>query len=286
MSIIDKKKKVFGNIAAAKTLTEGFPKLKTSSSFPSINNNGNSVNFLSDLVKSLTGYESLVNTLVDTLTHSLGDINSSVKNSVKTELKSIVSCGVDPSIPSFIVDCGSATGIIIEASKIDFFDVLKIDPNSIGGKLIYNNKNDFKMFLHTAMQSNGTKFIWKNANNLDILDVTFNAQGIKGVTPNNTFNFKINSNYCSKTLTDFNNDFMDSIQLFNTEDIINNVIDGIFGSVSSSVNKTTNVLQTEAKVDNVIDCIINTDYNDNIDDDYFTFSNAEVYEQEKKANTT
>lgn len=282
MSIIDKKKKVFGNIAAAKTLTEGYPKLKTSSSFPSINNNGNSVSFLSDLTKSLTGYESLVNTLVDTLTHSLGDINSSIKNAVKTELKSIVSCGVDPSIPSFLASGGS--GIVIEASKLDFFDILKIDPNSIGGQLSYGDANDFKRFLHTSTQSSGTKLSWPSFSGVDMLDFEFNAQGIKGIIPNNTFKINMNPNFNIKTLTDFNNSFMDSIQLFNTQDVINNVIDGIFGTLSSFLNKPIKLLEIESKVDNVIDCIINTDYNDIIDDSYFTFSNAEVFEQQKKAN--
>jgi len=32
MAIIDKKRKIFGNIAAARTLTEGLPKVKLSSS--------------------------------------------------------------------------------------------------------------------------------------------------------------------------------------------------------------------------------------------------------------
>jgi hypothetical protein len=54
MSIIDKKKKVFGKIAATRTLTEGLPQFKLTSSMPSINNRGNSVEFLSDLTKSLT----------------------------------------------------------------------------------------------------------------------------------------------------------------------------------------------------------------------------------------
>jgi len=38
MAIVDKKKAVFGKIAAARTLTESMPKLKLSSSFPSVNN--------------------------------------------------------------------------------------------------------------------------------------------------------------------------------------------------------------------------------------------------------
>jgi len=137
MAIVDQKKKVFGNIAALRTLTEGFPKLKTSFSFPSINNNGNPITFLTDLIKSLIGYEALVKSVVDILSHSLPDIEHEIKVVLKQELKSIVSCGVDPSIPAFIKSTG--TGINIEVNKIDFTDMMLIDPNSVGGKLMYND---------------------------------------------------------------------------------------------------------------------------------------------------
>ena len=50
MSIINQKKKVLGNIAALKTLNDGLPKLKQFSSFPSVNNGGNPLLFLSDLM--------------------------------------------------------------------------------------------------------------------------------------------------------------------------------------------------------------------------------------------
>lgn len=131
MSVIDKKRKVFGNIAAIRTLTEGMPQLKLSSSFPSINNGGNSITFLTDLIKALIGYEALVGTVVDILTHSLTQIEKDIKIALKQELKNIVSCGVDPSIPAFL----STTGIVIEVSKVDYLDLFKVDPNSPNGKL-------------------------------------------------------------------------------------------------------------------------------------------------------
>ena len=117
MGVVDKKKKVFGKIAAAKTLTSGLPSLKLSSSFPSINNGGNSITFLTDLVKSLVGYEALVNAVVDTLTHALPKIETEIKKALKVELKNIVSCGVDPHLPSWIQSNGA--GINIQVKKIE-----------------------------------------------------------------------------------------------------------------------------------------------------------------------
>ena len=87
MSILDKKRKVFGNIAAEKTLIESMPQLKLTSSMPSINNNGDSITFLTDLIKSLIGYGALVKSVVDILTHSLGDVEIEIKKNLKIQLK-------------------------------------------------------------------------------------------------------------------------------------------------------------------------------------------------------
>lgn len=282
-TIIDKKKKIFGNIAAARTLTEGLPKLKTSSSFPSINNGGNSITFLTDLIKALIGYEALLTTIVDIFTYSLTETEHEIKIALKQELKDIVSCGIDPRLPNFIKSTGA--GIVIEVNKVDFLNQFKTDPNSIGGNLIYNditnplfNSTDFNAFLYGAIQNDGITHTWHN-----ILDITFNSQSTS-TRPNNTFIIKANSNYNTKTLTDLNNNFIDSLTLFNTQGVVNRIIDSIFGTISVSINKTRKQLEAEAKINNVIDNMINSDANDQIDDSYFTFTNDEVYVQEQEAD--
>jgi hypothetical protein len=274
MSILDKKKKIFGNIGAAKTLVSGLPNLKLSSSFPSINNGGNPITFLTDLIKSLIGYEALVSSLVDILSKSVPEIEREVKNSLKSELKSIVSCGVNPSLPSWIQSTG--TGITISVSKVDFLDMLKVDPTSTSGKLMYGDiSTDFNTFLYDAIQNDGVTKTWKG-----ILNVTFNAIG----PVNNTLTITSSAAYDSKKLTDLDNDFIDSLTLFNPTQLINNVIDIIFGSISLDINKTTKQLEKEAEINNVVDCIVNSDADDPISDEYFTFSNEEVYIQQQEAD--
>lgn len=279
MSLLDKKQQIYGNIAAARTISEGLPNLKLNSSIPSINNGGNSISFLSDLIKSLIGYDVMVTTIVNILTHSLTDIEREIKIALKTNLKNIVSCGVNPSLPNFIKSTGS--GIIIEVSKVDLMDLFKTDPNSIGGRLIYNdvsnplsNSTDFNTFLYAVIQGNGTTFTWKN-----IFDITFNSIGT-GNIPNNTFLIKANHSYDNKTLTDLNNDFIDSLTLFNSSNIVNRLIDIIFGSISININKTKKQLENEAKINTVIDNMVNADADDSIDDSYFTFTNDEIYTQQ------
>jgi hypothetical protein len=129
MAIIDQKSDIFGNIAASRVLGEGLPKLKTNSSFPSINNDGDTVAFLVDLLKSLVGLEGLREVIVDTLAYNLDGMEEKIKTAMKQSLKELVNCGVDPSIPDYIKSNG--VGIVTEVNKIDFFDILKTDPTTL-----------------------------------------------------------------------------------------------------------------------------------------------------------
>jgi hypothetical protein len=286
MSIIDKKKKVFGKIAAAKTLISGLPTLKLTSSLESINNKGNSISFLTDLIKSLIGYEALVSSVIDILMHSISKIEIAIKTNLKQELKAIVSCGINPHLPNWIKSTGD--GIVIEVKKIDFFDILRIDPNSVAGKLIYSDitnpltsSSDFNTFLYGVIQDDGVTHTW-TSNNKHLFDITFNSNG-NGLIPNNSLTIKANSEYDNKTLTELNNDFIDSITLFKTENILNQIMDIIYGAVSTKSNKSVKQLEMEEKVNSVIDKMVDNINIDTPDDSYFTFTNPEINEQETNA---
>jgi hypothetical protein len=75
MSIVKQKEDIFGNIAALRTLTDDFPKLSINNSFPSINNQGNSQDFLMDLIFSLVGFEEIRELLIDILTYASEKVN-------------------------------------------------------------------------------------------------------------------------------------------------------------------------------------------------------------------
>jgi len=283
MSVIEKKKKAFGKIAASKTLTEGMPKLKLSSSFSSINNSGDVIAFLTDLVKALIGFEALVSAVVDTITHSLPRIEKTVKKALKVELKSIVSCGVDPSLPSWIKSTGS--GIVIQVKKIDFSDILRTDPRSSVGPLIYNdittpllNSSDFNTFLYGVIQDAGIEHSWN-----DIITIKFVQNGATIGQPNNVLVIKAHQNYDSKTLTDLNNDFIDSLILFNSDNIVNKIMDIIYGSISSTIGKSLKQLENEAKVNTIIDKMVNNNNQNPIPDSAFTFTKEETLKQQADA---
>jgi hypothetical protein len=285
MAVINKKKKVFGKIAAAKTLVDGMPKLKLSSSMPSINNNGDAITFLTDLIKVLVGFQALVTTVVETLTNSLPKIELAIKKALKIELKSIVSCGVDPSIPPWIQSNG--TGIVIEVRKIDFLDMLRTDPNSVAGRLMYNdvttpltNSTDLNTFLYEVIQNPLVTYQWPQLN--PILDITFNELGTPG-NPNNTLTIKAMPAYNTQTLTDLNNDFIDSLQLLNSANVLNKIMDIIYGAVSSVAGISQKVLETEQKINGVVDKMVNNVNEGPINDSAFSFSNEETLKQQAEA---
>lgn len=283
MAIIDQKAQIFGKIGAARTVAEGLPKLVTNPSFPSINNDGDGVAFLVDLLKSLVGLEQLREIIVDTLVYKLDDMEVAIKIAMKLSLKELVNCGVDPSIPTYIKDGGS--GITIKTSKVDFFDMFKTDPITSEGNLIYTDtqvspltsSNDYNTFVYGTIQNDGTVESWNN-----ILDVRFDSVNVSP-TPNNTLTFNANTSYNNKTLTDLNNDYIDSIDLFDSANLLNKILDDLFGSLSIRLNKTTSQLQKEEQINSIIKNIINADDDDVVDDSFFTFTNEEVAAQEDAA---
>jgi hypothetical protein len=288
MSLVDKKRKVFGEIAAARTLVEGMPLFKLVSSFPSINNGTDPIIFLIDLIKSLIGQSRFVKKLSEMLTKTLDVIEQKLKIILKKTLKAIVTCGVDPTIPSYLKSGPNTTGIVIELSKIDFFDQFKTDPTTPVGKLMYNNittpslllSSDMNTFLYGVIQQEGATHTWQN-----ILDFRFDSIDLSGNgNPNNCLTIKCNAGYDNKSLNQLNDNFIDSLDLFESNQIVNKIIDALFGSISFNLGKTNKQLEMEAKINDVIDRIANSDINHEINDDYFEFSNDEIAQQQSLAN--
>lgn len=286
MSIIDQKKKVFGEIAALRASVEGYPKFNLNASFPSINNEGNSMDFLTDLLKSLVGFESLKNVVVNTITHNLENIEGDIKLIIKKELKKIVSCSVNPSIPDWVKHSSinpTSTGINLELRKLDYLGILLVDPNSQVGNLLYDdvssgiNSSDFNTFLFNTLQDEGNENSWGSISQPnDILSMTFNSIG----PINNLINLKVSPYYSNPTnakkLSDVNNDYVESISLFGSDKMLNSIIDSIFGSISFSIKKNKKQLFKEAEIDKIVNDIINADSNKVIDDSYFSFSNEDA----------
>lgn len=293
MGIIDQKKDVFGNIAALNVLNGGLPKLPDFNSFSSISNSTNSAQFLIDLLNSLVGFEALKEFVVDTISFKLPQIEVSVKDGIKKELKELVSCSVNPSIPDWFKYGGS--GVETKVTDIDFFNIMKVNPDSLEGSLIYKNvppgvnSQDFNTYLYYTIQNNDTPENWGDSTvGVNILETTFSETS---TTANNVLKFTTSSTYIDKTLTDFNNDFIDSLTMFgapNTLDstiMINMIFEELFGSISSSpnINKSKKQLKLEAEFKHVLDCVLDSE-DDIISDNFFTFDNPTLAKIDEEVN--
>lgn len=302
MSLKDKKQKVFAEIAAAKTLTNDLVALKNQlvgqvsgliNSFPSLNNGNDIILFLTDLLKSLIGQQEFIRVIVETLTKYLDKFEQALKKILKAVLKEVISCSLDPSIPSYLKSPPSSTGIIVRVDKIDFFDMLKTDPNTPIGGLIYDDipalpatlmaSSDFNTFLYGVIQdgistSPPVTHTWKG-----ILTFTFYQNG-SGTIPNNSLVIKTTPAYDNKSIVSLNDNYIDSIKLIDAKKFVNQLIDILFGSISVQQNKTRKQLQTEAEINDIIDRLANANANTEISDDFFTFTNAEVARQQEIAD--
>ncbi len=289
MGVLDQKQQIFGNIAAARALTEGLPTLSTNSSFPSINNGGDAITFLTDLIKALVGFQELQQTIETIISTNLAEIEREIKIALKAQLKSVVSCGVNPSLPSWIKSSG--TGIKFTVNQIDFKNLMFVNPTSEAGQLLYNNvgqnllnSTDFNTFLYQTIQNNGLTQGWGHqTSGSDILTFTYVANDVSATDPNNTITAKASPNYDNKTLTDLNNDYIDSVELLNPSNLLTNLIDTIFGSISSTLNKSLTQLGKEAQIATVVNKLTTTTSTDVIDSSYFTFTSDEISAQQASA---
>lgn len=289
MSIIEKKRNVLSKIAAVNALGN-IPKGITNSSFSSINNKINSTDFLIDLTTTLIGFKALKDYVIDTISYRLPQIEEAVKDGLKIELKKLVSCNINPSIPSWFIDSGD--GINLKVSDIDFFDMMKVNPNSGAGELIYTdiangiNSKDFNTYLYNTIQSPGTPTNWgSSVTGTNILKSEFIESG----TINNVIKYTTSSDYSDKKLAEFNNDFIDSLSLFGNPDSLNSskvvalILEELFGSISSTTKKSKKQIESELELKECLTCILESE-SDKIDDSLFTFDNPTLAKIDRESN--
>ena len=295
MGIIDQKRSIFGNLSAMNAL-DNLPKFGRNSSFSSVNNSTNSTDFLIDLLSALAGAKAIKDYVIDTITHRLPEIEQKVKDGLKTELKKLVSCNVNPGIPTWFQHGGA--GIELKVTDVDFYDLMKTDPQSFEGGFMYTDvttgvgSTDFNTYLYNTIQTPGTATNWKIPNSgVDILETTFTANG---TTNNNVLKYTTSPGYSGKKLADFNNDYIDSLSLFgnpytpgapDSSKMITLIIEDLFGSISSSpgVNKSKKQIQKELEIQEVLTCILESE-NSYITDNFFTFDNPTLARIDRESN--
>jgi len=294
MEIQKQKSEVFAQVAALKVLVDDTHnqdikyKSQTNQLWQSLQTiKKDPINFLLDLIKELAGYEAIRDSVSDALINSLGDLEDKIKFAIKLNLKELTSCGVNPSIPNELKYNGS--GYQFNVNKIDYCNIFKLDPASEYGNFIYSditpqiNSTDANTFLFYTIQNSGVEQYWGHQVGFvnDIVAVKFDEQY---GTETNIITIKASNYYSNnKKLSDWNNDYVDSIKLFPDAQFFAKMIDNIFNIFSNIIEKTTVQSEMEEKLNNIIDKLLETEPDDIIDDSFFTFTNVELLDISEKA---
>lgn len=284
--IQEQKNEVFAQIAAMKVLADDTTKqvqqlwqtLETVSQDPII--------FLVDLIKELIGYEALRDAFSNIMATSLNTIEEKIKWVIKLKLKELLSCGVNPSIPLDLQYNG--VGYDFQLKYVDFTNIFKLDPASTFGSFIYNdissqiNSTDMNTFLYYTIQDDYTEHLWGSQMGYNDL-AAFKFKPNSG-TETNIITVKASDYYSTnKKLADWNNDYVDSIDLLPDAQFFAKILDTVFNVFSQVIQKTSSQAEIEEKLNAIVDKMLETEPDTIIDDSFFNFSNIELRVISEKA---
>lgn len=255
MSVKSEQSKLNSKIDSAKLLIQSFADNKKLD----LNSVGSTYLDTNALKKKLLGDGSgkSVNTdflgkLVDTLMQSSGGGPDKVKTFVKKIIKKV--SNESPKITKIVmeelfrsINCETDFSlkdikIVLTPSEIDFFDLLKVAPDGMPGRIMYEkgdiDSTNFPLPLNKILQDITVSNITSD-NNIDL-------NTAKTVTSSNGKDlFKINFNDFSQeyvlqfediNVTDFVSHYYSSFELFNSKELMSDLIDQLFGVVSFDVS--------------------------------------------------
>lgn len=241
MSRADSKRGVFNNIKAYNSLSQqGKPPTQTDL-MTSINNTKETIPFLLDTLKTLAGAAALKVLIGNMLTKMVGGAESKLKTALKKQFTQ--SNAGDPLPTSF-----QNSGVNMPVKDIDTTGKLKVNPSSVntGGKILYGqpSENNFDYKAHDAIRLNGTPV---NCNNTT---VTYDA---------NIDGFNIKPSGSVPNVSTYFNDYIDSTQLINSDEIVSNTMDRIYGTLSKEQKKTPEQILDELILEKMLEQVLNGD---------------------------
>lgn len=243
------KRDVFNKIKALDSTSVKLP--KQSDSMSSINNSKEMIPFLLDTLKVVAGTGALKILIGGLLTKVVSSSEPKLKSSLK---KQFTQSNSDDLLPNNF----KTTGVNIPVKNIDTTGKLKTSPSDVnsGGNIIYGNpsNSNFDYRAHDSIRLSGQPVSCNN------LTTTYNPN-IDGfiIKPDDSSN---NSNVGS-----FFNTYIDKTELINSNEIVGNTMDSIFGTIAKSQNKTTEQILDNLIVEKMLEQVLNGDDSFNITTD-------------------
>lgn len=252
--------KILGKIEGIKVSNEAFSSDTFFNSFPSISTS-NSLTFLTDLYKTLFGGQKTKSDFVKFFTTEMKSLGEDLLLYFKKNIVEYYFCSIDVTIPDNFFEYTA-----FPIKSIDFFGILKVDPDSELGKHYYQNYEiNLDKLLYTAINNENVEYNWNS-----ILIIKYVDHQIY---------VKLDPSLKGKTIYNFVTLFLGKIQLFDNITIISDVVDAVYGAVTSLNTKLSRKdLENKIKFEIMFDRISE---NVETDDSFYSFDNEEINEKVK-----
>ena len=150
------KNNAISTIDAALAILNKFPPLDETNTSLSFNTSTNPFEFLMDLFKSTSGYNTLLNILSKFIAYELPAVEIAVKGVILSNLKNIISCSINPFISYDLLK----NGIIFNLNQIDLTDTLYYSPLSNIGKYYYFGCDDYMIADDVKKSKDFNALLW------------------------------------------------------------------------------------------------------------------------------
>jgi hypothetical protein len=281
MGFIESKKDAIDNVALLEVLGN-LPKGRSTSSLGSINSKSkNLLPFLLDLlsvtckdntksVKNKSRCEA-TRILTNILIEFFPTLMRILKEGIIKAIKAGLACSLDFTTPQGNI------AIKVKLSEIDFNGLLKINPtNGLGSTFYGKNANtDLNWFLNDLIQGNNTSS-WNN-----LINFSYDSN-LEELT------MSLDSGAQNKNFDQFLTDYLNNTELFTTEQFLSKVVNGLTGSLDAALKSVSlDSIIAQEKTNAAQKNINNSDPSREeyqVESNYFTFTNDELFNIEKTAN--
>ena len=241
MSRTGNKRDVLNKIKALDSTSTKLP--KQPDSMPSVNNGKEALPFLIDTLKAVAGVGALKLLVGGMLTKVVSESEPKLKTSLK---KQFTQSNSNDQLPNSF----KTSGVDVPVKDIDTSGKLKVSPtdSASGGNLIYGtpSNNNFDYRAHDSIRLSGQPVICNN------MSSTYNSS-------TDGFNFKPNVNGGNPNIGKFFDDYIDNSQLLNSNEIVSNTMDSMFGTMAKSQDKSIEQIFDGLLVEKMLEQLLNGD---------------------------
>lgn len=262
---INLKKDLLQKIENLKATNEAFSKIISFDSLSSVSKE-NALSFVMDLFVSMYGGKKMKSEFIKFLVSELQGLGDELFKYFKENIVKYYQCKTDTILPAAFFEFKT-----YKVKELDFFGLLKVDPDSDLGKNFYvNHIYNLDKVLYQAINDEGIEYNWQS-----ILIVKYINQELY---------VKLHPSLQGKTIYDFVNLYLNNTVFFDDIKIISDITDSIFGVVTSKLKDTisnfskknlANQIELELILDNILDSLT-------VDDSFFTFDTEDVNDRIEK----